>query len=73
MEAYKIAIIESLRKREKPVDVETIRTEAKIGNWNTALKHLLELFIEGKISGVRTSRGWVFWFEETPSEEVFSS
>jgi hypothetical protein len=32
-----------------------------IGHWNTALNHCLELMLEGKIKGAKTSKGWVFW------------
>jgi hypothetical protein len=61
---YKARILGSLARRLQPVDVESIRLEAGIGNWNTALKHCLELLIEGKIRGQKTSRGWVFWVKD---------
>jgi hypothetical protein len=32
-----------------------------IGHWNTALNHCLELMVEGRIKGAKTSKGWVFW------------
>jgi len=38
-----------------------IRLSCKIGNWQTALKHCLELLLQEKIAGQRTSRGWIFW------------
>lgn len=45
----------------EPVYVEKIRTCCGIGNWNTALKHCLELLIQGRIKGQKTSKGWIFW------------
>jgi len=50
-----------LSKATEPVDVEKIRISCGIGNWNTALKHCLELLIQGRIKGQKTSKGWIFW------------
>ena len=43
-----------------PVDIEKIRKARGIGDWNTALNYCLTLLIEGKISGQKTSEGWIF-------------
>ena len=65
----KAKILTFLSEVSDPVDVEKIRTSCGIGNWNTALKHCLELLIQGKIKGQKTSRGWVFWtHQETQLE-----
>ena len=61
-------IINCLRKSRIPMGVENIRVACDIGNWNTALKHCLELFIQGRIKGQKTSKGWVFWAEQEASE-----
>lgn len=61
---YQQKIVELLEKSFQPLDIEKIRTTAGIGNWNTALKHCLELMIEKKIKGVKTSKSWVFWIEK---------
>lgn len=61
---YKKQILQKLSKMNLPCDVEKIRTSVGIGNWNTALHHLLELFIDGRISGQKTSKGWIFWAKE---------
>jgi hypothetical protein len=61
MKTYKEAICEVLSSSSRPVDVEKIRVRCRIGNWQTALKHCLELLYEGKIQGIKTSKGWVFW------------
>jgi hypothetical protein len=47
------------------MDVEKIRVACKIGNWQTALKHCLELQYEGKIQGIKSSKSWIFWKDST--------
>jgi hypothetical protein len=61
VEEYKRAILQRVAAASQPLDVERIRVESNIGNWQTALKHCLELLQEGKIQGVKTSKSWVFW------------
>ena len=61
--AYQQKIVQVLEKAPQALDIEKIRVEAGIGNWNTALKHCLELFIAKKITGQKTSKSWVFWIE----------
>jgi len=63
MSERKTKIFNFIKASDQPVDVEKIRKACKIGNWNTALKHCLELLIEGKIKGQKTSKSWVFWKE----------
>lgn len=58
---YKEKILAILAKATQPLDIEKIRVEAGIGNWNTALKHCLELLVTHEISGQKTSKSWVFW------------
>lgn len=60
-ETYPSKIVETLERATQPMDIEKIRVEAGIGNWNTALKHCLELLIAKKIHGQKTSKSWVFW------------
>ena len=59
--SYREKIVRTLQKAAMPLDTEKIRTKCGIGNWNTALKHCLELLLEGKIKGRKTSKGWIFW------------
>jgi hypothetical protein len=54
-------IIEHLTAAKVPSHVEDIRVSCEIGNWNTALKHCLELLVSKQIEGQRTSNGWIFW------------
>ncbi|MGA2682219.1 MAG: hypothetical protein ABSF44_10530 [Candidatus Bathyarchaeia archaeon] len=65
---YDQKIIQFLETAENPMDIEKIRIEVGIGNWNTALKHCLELLVAKKISGQKTSKSWVFW---ATSKEAF--
>lgn len=63
---YPERIVEILEKAHEPQDIEKIRIEAGIGNWQTALKHCLELLIAGKIQGQKTSKSWIFWATGKP-------
>ncbi len=58
---YKQASLRLLSKTRKPMDVEKIRVGCKIGNWQTALKHCLELQYEGRIEAAKSSKSWIFW------------
>lgn len=62
---YDSRILEVLHSKPALWDVEKIRVNAEIGNWNTCLKHLLSLMIDHKISGAKTSKSWVFWAPES--------
>ncbi len=54
-------ILTFLNGTTEPIDVEKIRVVCQIGNWNTALTHCLDLLLQEKIHGQKTSKGWVFW------------
>jgi hypothetical protein len=64
MKTIKQRIIQHLKTANMPVHVEDIRASCKIGNWNTALKHCLELVLSKQIKGERTSNGWIFWINQ---------
>jgi len=57
---YRSRILEIVQQAELPLSVNDVRTKAKIVNWESTKALLLELALEGKIKGLRTSRGWVF-------------
>jgi hypothetical protein len=61
---YEQKILTFLNGVSEPVDVQKIRVACGIGNWNTALKHCLELLLAKKISGKKTSKSWVFWIDK---------
>jgi len=66
VEEYKEKILNFLAeaRAEEPVDVEKIRVACGIGSWQTALKHCLELLLQGRIKGQKTSKSWIFWIEK---------
>lgn len=64
MKSYKKEILACLEEATLPLGVENIRVACGIGNWNTALKHCLELLLQGKIRGQKTSKSWIFWVDE---------
>ena len=61
---YPEKIIEILQKATEPMDIEKIRVEAGIGNWQTALKHCLQLVISHSIHGQKTTKSWIFWVDK---------
>jgi len=64
MDETKNKIINCLKTNKLPQGIETIRVACKIGNWNTALKHCLELLLQEKINGQKTSKSWIFWINQ---------
>ena len=60
-ENYKRAILKVVADSPQPVDVENIRASCRISNWETALRHCLELLLDGKIRGIKTTKSWIFW------------
>jgi len=69
MEQIKERIINCLKTTKIPLGVENIRVSCNIGNWNTALKHCLELLIQEKIKGQKTSKSWIFWIDTQRANE----
>lgn len=65
---YPEKIIKILTEATEPLDIEKIRVGAGIGNWNTALKHCLELLLAKKIQGQKTSKSWIFWVDHHNGE-----
>jgi hypothetical protein len=62
---YPRQILDVLSKATEPMDIQKIRLQVGIGNWNTALKHCLELMIQGKLKGQKTTKSWVFWLDKS--------
>jgi len=54
------AILNVLRESDILLDVENIRVKAGLKNWESTKAILLELVLDRKIQGHRTSKGWVF-------------
>lgn len=69
MNEYKHQILEVLKRANQPMDVQKIKEAVGIGNWNTALKHLLELKLEGKVEGQKTTKSWIFWVKRKGDQD----
>ena len=61
---YKESILQLLGTSSQALDVENIRVACDIGNWQTALKHCLELLHDGRIRGTKTSKSWIFFAKD---------
>jgi hypothetical protein len=48
-----------------PMDVENVRIRSGLKNWESTKALLLELVVEGLISGQKTTKSWVFWVDHT--------
>ena len=58
---YAERILLIVEEAEQPIDAENVRIKAGIANWQTCLKHLLELVVAKKIMGEKTTKSWIFW------------
>jgi hypothetical protein len=43
------------------MDVENIREQSGLKNWESTKSILLEMVLQGSILGQRTTKGWIFW------------
>lgn len=68
-ESLKKRILNFLQGTQGLTTVEEIRKSCDIGNWNTALKHCLELHLLDKISGIKSSNGWLFKMNDGEGHE----
>jgi len=57
---YKETVLRIIKEANLPLAIETIRTKAGIGSWVTTKSVLLELLIDKRISGTKTSKSWIF-------------
>jgi hypothetical protein len=70
---YDKRILEVLESANRPTDIEKIRLEVGIGNWNTALVHCLGLLLAKKINGMKTTKSWVFWSIDKKMEVIMNA
>lgn len=54
-------IVEVLAEAKMPMDVENVRLQTGLKNWESTKSILLELVIQGRIAGQKTTKGWIFW------------
>src|SRR6266849_9156731 len=58
---YKQRIVDAVDGSDLPLSVDNVRSTAGLSNWESTKALLLELLLEGKVAGMRTARGWIFW------------
>jgi len=54
-------ILKTLAESHIPMDVENVRVKSGLKNWESTKALLLELLVEGAISGQKTTKSWIFW------------
>jgi len=59
-------LLELLEKTPMPVDIEYVARHLKVG-WGTARAMLLEAALDGKVSGQKTTKSWIFWIPQSES------
>lgn len=64
MNHNKDKVIEYLEACDEPQRIQSIQKGTGIAHWNSTLSNCLELYIQGKIRGMKTSQSWVFWIEK---------
>ncbi len=69
---YREKILEVLGNSPIPMDTENIRVQSGIKSWSTAKATLLELVLERKILGAKTTKSWIFWVIKKSSTETTS-
>jgi len=62
-------VLETVGKASMPVSVEYIAQRVNVG-WGTALRYALELVAAGKIKGMKTTKSWVFWIQNSTKEDI---
>ena len=58
--------MEVLEEAVMPMDVENIRIKAGLKNWESTKAILLEMVLQGTITGQKTTKSWIFWID-TPA------
>ena len=56
-------IVEVLADAKMPMDVENVRMQTGLKNWESTKSILLEMVLQGSIAGEKTTKGWIFWLD----------
>jgi hypothetical protein len=56
-------IVEVLADAKMPMDVENVRLQTGLKNWESTKSILLEMVLLGSIAGEKTTKGWIFWLD----------
>ncbi len=71
MKSNKDKVIEYLEACTEPQGIQTIQKGTGISHWNATLSICLELMVQGKIKGTKTSKSWVFWVDNVRKAPPF--
>jgi len=63
-------IVEVLTEAKMPMDVENVRMQLGMKNWESTKSNLLEMVLQGSIEGQKTTKGWIFWTTEKRTRSV---
>ena len=63
-------IVQVLADSQIPMDVENVKVQAGMKNWESTKSILLEMVLQGRISGQKTTKGWIFWVGEGSKARV---
>jgi hypothetical protein len=61
--SHRERIRDVLAESTMPMDVENVRSGAGLKNWESTKSILLEMVLQEKIHGQKTTKGWIFWVE----------
>ena len=61
--SYQQKIVEVLSDAKMPMDVENVRLQTGLKNWESTKSILLEMVLQGSIAGEKTTKGWIFWMD----------
>ena len=55
------SVLRVLKEASQPLAIDTVRKRAELGSWLATKSILMELVVQGRVEGVKTSKSWVFW------------
>ena len=61
---YKIQVLKTLQSSKRALNITEIQERAKIKSWHVVKSLLLELLLEGKVTGEKSGGIWHFWIPE---------
>jgi len=64
-----VQLLKLLERTPVPVSVEYVAHHLKVG-WGTARAMLLELVVNGKVAGQKTTKSWIFWMPRPENEGI---
>ena len=62
-DSHQQKIVEVLADAKMPMDVENVRLQSGLKNWESTKSILLEMVLQGSIAGQKTTKGWIFWLD----------